>query len=107
MVAPLREPFVIHKPIKAMPEIFSKSLEESMLYFQSCYRQQWNCNGTLFIKEFVKVEKEICKEFLEYKNLHQYFAAIARDLLNLACSPLLQRSKRSNWIKIQNTIARL
>ena len=34
MVAPLREPFVIHKPIKAMPEIFSKSLEESMLYFQ-------------------------------------------------------------------------
>ena len=36
MVAPLREPLVIHKPIKlkAMPEISSKSLEESMLYFQ-------------------------------------------------------------------------
>ena len=31
MVAPLREPLVIHKPIKA---IVSKSLEESMLYFQ-------------------------------------------------------------------------
>ena len=31
MVAPLREPLVIHKPIKA---IFSNSLEESMLYFQ-------------------------------------------------------------------------